>query len=116
MKDEKNRAYLYTRVNDSAECGSFLDLQRRELERYCAEKGYEISGFIGFIGTAAQGKEEVDRLLERAREQHDFDVILTLKFSRLAIKYEDIVKYLNAFQKLGITVECTRESFLSQNG
>lgn len=110
MKEQKNRAYLYARVNDGTECGSFLDLQRRELERYCVEKGYVISGFTGFIGTAEQGKEEVDRLLERAREQHDFDVVLTVKSSRLAIKYEDIVRYLNAFQELGITVECIRES------
>lgn len=116
MKNEKNRAYLYTRVNDCTECGSFLDLQRRELERYCAEKGYEISGFTGFIGTVAQGKEEVERLLERARAQHDFDIVLMIKYSRLAMKYEDLVRCLNAFQELGITVECTRESLPSQNG
>lgn len=116
MKSENNRAYLYARVNGGAECGSALDLQRKELEQFCVEKGYEISGFTGVVGTAVQGKEEIDRLLERAEAQHDFDVVLAVNSSRLAVDPVNVIRYIRAFNERGVAIECTHEDLPPING
>lgn len=90
------RAWLYCRVTNGwdADSRDNLELQKAELERFCAEHNLTVAGATLVTGS---GKDELRELIHSAIEQNTFDVLAAVSISRLG---GDIRRVLQVGQNL----------------
>lgn len=87
----RRRAWLYCWVADdwSEETQNILEMQKAELERFCAEHDLAITGTSMVTG---KGVDELRELFQHGIEQGTFDLVVTLSVSRLARDTREIIK------------------------
>lgn len=90
------RAWLYCRVANGwdTDASDHLALQKKELERFCAEHNLSVAGTTMVTGN---GKEELLELVHNAVEQNTFDVLAAVSISRFG---GDILRILQMSQEL----------------
>jgi DNA invertase Pin-like site-specific DNA recombinase len=95
------RAGIYARVSTSN--GQNPEMQVRELEEYCARRGwipadrYEDSGISG----AKDSRPELNRLMADARRRR-FDAVVVYRYDRFARSLRQLINALEEFRSLGI--------------
>lgn len=96
----RRRAWLYCRVADdwSEETQNILEMQKAELERFCAEHDLAITGTSMVTG---KGVDELRELFQHGIEQGTFDLVVTLSVSRLARDTREIIKTVDDLTQHG---------------
>ena len=90
------RAWLYCRVANGwdADARDHLELQKTELERFCAEHSLTV---VGTTMVTGNGRDELLELVNNAVEQDTFDVLAAVSISRIG---RDILGVLQIGQEL----------------
>ena len=96
----RRRAWLYCRVADdwSEETQNILEMQKAELERFCAEHDLAITRTSMVTG---KGVDELRELFQHGIEQGTFDLVVTLSVSRLARDTREIIKTVDDLTQHG---------------
>jgi DNA invertase Pin-like site-specific DNA recombinase len=95
------RAAIYARVSTSN--GQNPEMQVRELEEYCARRGwtpadrYADSGISG----AKDSRPQLNRLMADARRR-SFDTVVVYRYDRFARSLRQLINALEEFRSLGI--------------
>ena len=95
------RAAAYARV--STNNGQDPTVQTRELEEYCARRGWTVAGQyidVGISG-AKEKRPELNRLMADAHRRK-FDAVIVWKFDRFARSVSNLLRALETFKALGI--------------
>ena len=95
------RAAVYARV--STNNGQDPTVQTRELEEYCARRGWKVDGQyidVGISG-AKEKRPELSRLMADAHRRK-FDAVMVWKFDRFARSVSHLLRALETFKSLGI--------------
>ena len=95
------RAAAYARV--STNNGQDPTVQTRELEEYCARRGWTVAGQyidVGISG-AKEKRPELNRLMADAHRRK-FDAVIVWKFDRFASSVSHLLRALETFKALGI--------------
>ena len=95
------RAAIYARV--STNNGQDPTVQTRELEEYCARRGWKVAGQyidVGISG-AKEKRPQLDRLMADAHRRK-FDAVIVWKFDRFARSVSHLLRALETFKALGI--------------
>ena len=95
------RAAAYARV--STNNGQDPTVQTRELEEYCARRGWTVAGQyidVGISG-AKEKRPELNRLMADAHRRK-FDAVIVWKFDRFARSVSHLLRALETFKALGI--------------
>ena len=95
------RAAIYARV--STNNGQDPTVQTRELEEYCARRGWKVAGQyidVGISG-AKEKRPQLDRLIADAHRRK-FDAVIVWKFDRFARSVSHLLRALEIFKSLGI--------------
>ena len=95
------RAAIYARV--STNNGQDPTVQTRELEEYCARRGWKVAGQyidVGISG-AKEKRPELSRLMADAHRRK-FDAVIVWKFDRFARSVSHLLRALETFKALGI--------------
>ena len=95
------RAAIYARV--STNNGQDPTVQTRELEGYCARRGWKVAGQyidVGISG-AKEKRPELSRLMADAHRRK-FDAVVVWKFDRFARSVSHLLRALETFKALGI--------------
>jgi len=95
------RAAIYARV--STNNGQDPTVQTRELEEYCARRGWKVAGqYIDMgISGAKEKRPELSRLMADAHRRK-FDAVIVWKFDRFARSVSHLLRALETFKSLGI--------------
>ena len=95
------RAAAYARV--STNNGQDPTVQTRELEEYCARRGWTVAGQyidVGISG-AKEKRPKLNRLMADAHRRK-FDAVIVWKFDRFARSVSHLLRALETFKALGI--------------
>jgi len=95
------RTAIYARV--STNNGQDPTVQTRELEEYCARRGWKVSGQyidVGISG-AKEKRPQLDHLMADAHRRK-FDAVVVWKFDRFARSVSHLLRALETFKALGI--------------
>ncbi|MEW6556080.1 MAG: recombinase family protein [Elusimicrobiota bacterium] len=120
-KEEKKEAIaaLYCRVStydktvhENPDELKSTSIQEKHLREFCKARGYKIYDVYSevFTGTKFEGRKELQRLLEDAR-QEKFTHVLTTRIDRLSRRVKDFHDIMAEFDKHGIVYETLRQSF-----
>jgi len=96
------KAAIYARVSTSNN-GQDPTVQTRELEEYCARRGWKVAGQyidVGISG-AKEKRPQLDRLIADAHRRR-FDAVVVWKFDRFARSVSHLLRALETFKSLGI--------------
>lgn len=96
------RVALYARVSTANNAQS-PEMQMRELEEYCARRGWAIIDRyidIGISG-AKDSRPELNRLMSDAHRRR-FDAVVVWRFDRFARSVSHLLRALETFKALGI--------------
>ena len=96
------KAAIYARVS-TANNGQDPRLQTRELEEYCARRGWTISETYVDVGIsgAKEKRPALDRLLAAAHRRK-MDCVIVARFDRFARSVSHLLRALETFKALGI--------------
>lgn len=113
------RVALYVRVSTDkqAELGMSLDAQTAELERYCAERSWDVAETFVDAGFSAKDTERpaFKRMIQRIKERHKdreggIDAIAVTKLDRLTRSVRDLCELNEDILKgFGVNLICTRD-------
>ena len=95
------RVAIYARV--STNNGQDPTVQTRELEEYCARRGWKVTGQyidVGISG-AKEKRPQLDGLIADAHRRK-FDAVIVWKFDRFARSVSHLLRALETFKSLGI--------------
>ncbi len=95
------KAAIYARV--STNNGQDPTVQTRELEEYCARRGWKVEGQyidVGISG-AKEKRPQLDRMIADAHRRK-FDAVVVWKFDRFARSVSHLLRALETFKALGI--------------
>ena len=106
---------IYTRVSTSeqAEDGYSIFEQKRLLEEWCNNKGYDIYRCYsdsGISGKNIKDRPELKALLSDAEEKK-FDMVVSWKINRISRKLSDVLKIVDILEKNNITFKSYSEPF-----
>ena len=96
------KAAIYARVSTSNN-GQDPTVQTREIEEYCARRGWKVAGQyidVGISG-AKEKRPQLDRLIADAHRRK-FDAVVVWKFDRFARSVSHLLRALETFKALGI--------------
>lgn len=102
----KNRVWLYRRAVNGRNNADALLMQKRSLEAYAQEHGFEI---IGRSGDAGEGRlSELPGLLrfQNAMERRKVDILLLLNLSCLGQDQKEVTGYWQSLRKHNVRL-CT---------
>jgi len=105
------KAAIYARVS-TANNGRDPRVQTRELQEYCARRGWAVSSEyvdVGISGTKEK-RPRLDQLVADARRRR-FDAVAVWKFDRFARSVSHLLRALETFQSLGIEFVSLSEQF-----
>ena len=96
------KAAIYARVS-TANNGQDPAVQTRELEEYCARRGWKVAGQYVDVGIsgAKEKRPELDRLIADAHRRK-FDAVVVWRFDRFARSVSHLLRALETFKALGI--------------
>lgn len=102
----KNRVWLYRRAVNSRNSADILLVQKRGLEAYAQEHGFEIAGRSGDVGNGRLS--ELPGLLKfyAAMEQEKVDILLLYNLSCLGSDPNEVSRYWRILRKHSIRL-CT---------
>lgn len=104
---EKNRVWLYCRTAQKDEAA--IEIQKRRLESYAAEKGFSIAG----VSSDQQSGMTLDRpgLLEvnRAVEEKLADIVLVVNLDRISRSAVGTVQYWEYLGQHGVRLHTVSE-------
>lgn len=95
------RAAIYARVSTAN--GQDPTVQTRELEEYCARRGWQVAGTyidIGISGTKEK-RPQLDRLMVDAHRRR-FDTVAVWRFDRMARSVSHLLRVLETFNALSV--------------
>ena len=95
------RAAIYARVSTAN--GQDPTVQTRELEDYCARRGWQVVGTyidVGISGTKEK-RPQLDRLMVDAHRRR-FDAVAVWRFDRMARSVSHLLRVLETFNALSI--------------
>lgn len=106
---------IYTRVstNEQAEEGYSIFEQKRLLEEWCNNKGYDVYRCYsdsGISGKNIKDRQELKELLRDAEEKK-FDMVISWKINRISRKLADVLKIVDILEKNNITFKSYSEPF-----
>lgn len=106
---------IYTRVstNEQAEEGYSIFEQKRLLEEWCNNKGYDVYRCYsdsGISGKNIKDRPELKELLKDAEEKK-FDMLISWKINRISRKLADVLKIVEILEKNNITFKSYSEPF-----
>ena len=106
---------IYTRVStsDQAEEGYSIFEQKRLLEEWCNNKGYDIYRCYsdsGISGKNIKDRPELKALLSDAEEKK-FDMVVSWKINRISRRLSDVLKIVDILDKNNITFKSYSEPF-----
>src|ERR1700731_4375228 len=96
------KAAIYARVS-TANNGQDPRVQTRELQEYCARRGWTVSSEyvdVGISGTKEK-RPRLDQLMADAHRRR-FDAVVVWKFDRFARSVSHLLRALETFKALGI--------------
>ncbi len=96
------KAAIYARVS-TANNGQDPTVQTREIEEYCARRGWRVACQyidVGISG-AKEKRPQLDRLIADAHRRK-FDAVVVWKFDRFARSVSHLLRALETFKALGI--------------
>jgi|SRR5579864_6790385 len=98
----KIHAAIYARVS-TVNAGQDPTLQTRELQEYCARRGWLV--FDTYVDTGFSGKKDsrpqLNRMMQDAHERR-FDVVVVWRFDRFARSVSHLLRALETFSSLGV--------------
>jgi DNA invertase Pin-like site-specific DNA recombinase len=103
----QTRVAIYSRVSGS---GQNAEMQIRELQAYCRNRGWKIAGeYSDRTSGALDSRPELNRLMADA-DRRRFDVVAVWKFDRFARSVSHLLRALETFRALGIEFLSLREN------
>ena len=113
--EKGRRVAIYTRVstNEQAEEGYSIFEQKRLLEEWCNNKGYDVYRCYsdsGISGKNIKDRPELKELLRDAEEKK-FDMVISWKINRISRKLADVLKIVDILEKNNITFKSYSEPF-----
>jgi DNA invertase Pin-like site-specific DNA recombinase len=104
---KQTRVAIYSRVSGS---GQNAEMQIRELQAYCRNRGWKIAGeYSDRTSGALDSRPELNRLMADA-DRRRFDVVAVWKFDRFARSVSHLLRALETFRALGIEFLSLREN------
>jgi DNA invertase Pin-like site-specific DNA recombinase len=102
------RAGIYARVSTS---GQDPAMQIRELEEYCARRGWQIADWYIDVGISGSkdSRPELNRLVTDAKRRR-IDAVIVWKFDRFARSVSHLLRALETFRAVGVEFVSLSES------
>jgi DNA invertase Pin-like site-specific DNA recombinase len=96
------KAAIYARVSTTNN-GQDPRVQTRELQEYCAHRGWTVFGEYVDVGISGikEKRPQLDQLMADAHRRR-FDAVVVWKFDRFARSVSHLLRALETFQSLGI--------------
>lgn len=102
--NDKKRAWIYTRVEQSAGAYCFLKIQQEELISRAIKMGYTVEGIsFDYADGITPNRSGLTEVTEAAQHS-EFDVLFVTNFNRLWRDAEQLAVYLCQFQALGLDI------------
>lgn len=103
---DRNRAWIYCRAREEADCGEVLEAQKRRLEVYAQEHGLEVVGVSSDTGSATGARHPGLLKLRREVEKGRVDVLLMKNLSLAGRDLEELLRILTMLRRNGVRL-CT---------
>lgn len=102
----RNRVWLYRRADSSRNSAGVLQAQKRGLEEYAQEHGFEVVGRSGDMGDGPLS--ELPGLLKfgAAMERRKVDILLLFNLSCLGRDPDEVARYWQVLREHGVRL-CT---------
>lgn len=103
---DRDRAWIYCRARDAADCAEVLAAQKRRLEVYAQEHGLEVIGASSDTGSAMGARDPGLLKLRREVEKGRVDVLLMKNLSLAGRDLEELLRILTMLRRNGVRL-CT---------
>jgi site-specific DNA recombinase len=108
----------YLRVSTQEQVyGYSIENQRREIQEYCNQKGYNLIreyADLGKSGTAISGREDFQKLLADV-EKEDIDSIVIWKLSRISRNLKDLLNVVDFIERNGTSLSVVENDICTKN-
>lgn len=102
--ENRNRAWIYCRIDAPEDTHGALKNQRRQLMDYANQMGFEIVGCSEDTASGLEfGRPGLNRFIETAK-QGDVDFLIIRDLSRVGRSTCEAMEYLNQLEQMGVSV------------
>ena len=114
MKEEKIKAYTYTRVSTAMQIDGYsLDAQKARMKAYADFNDYQIVGEYedaGKSGKSIEGRASFCRMMDDIKAGKDgISYVLVFKLSRFGRNAADVLSTLQIMQDFGVNLICVED-------
>lgn len=100
--EQKNRAWIYCRIDAPEDIHGALKEQKKELMDYAEQMGFAVVGSSEDIGNGLNFERSGLKEVMKAAGNDEFDVLLVKKLDRLGRDAAKTLELLKGFDQLGI--------------
>jgi len=102
--EQKNRAWLYCRIDAPEDAHSALKGQRKELSDYAEQMGFEIAGVSEDTGSVLDFEQPGLLEVMKAAGDGKMDVLLVKRLDRIGRDMVKTMEFLRGLDQLGIRI------------